>query len=142
MPQGIDPPRCGSRRLPSPFPDEIVGRCAPSIVNIKALPAETRADACERPPARRWSMFVTRQIQSWPPRTVRGKILPLPTRSQAATIAWDGTNASWNTTTNWSTSFNATTPDRAAVPGAHHQFQVHSDSSTAAAKLPTTLRVL
>ena len=71
MPQGIDPPRCGSRRLPSPFPDEIVGRCAPSIVNIKALPAETRADACERPLTRRWSMFVTPQIQSWPPRTVR-----------------------------------------------------------------------
>ena len=78
MPQGIDPPRCGSRRLPSPFPDEIVGRCEPSIVNIKALPAEMRADACERPLTRRWSMFVTPQIQSWPPRTVRGKFFHYP----------------------------------------------------------------
>ena len=40
------------------------------------------------------------------------------TPAQAAIIAWDGTNASWNTTTNWSTSSSATTPDPAAVPGA------------------------
>ena len=38
--------------------------------------------------------------------------------AQAATIVWDGTNASWNTNSNWSTALDATTPDPAAVPGA------------------------
>jgi len=37
--------------------------------------------------------------------------------AQAATIYWDGTNASWNTATNWSTASGADTPDPAAVPG-------------------------
>ena len=38
--------------------------------------------------------------------------------TQAASIYWDGTSASWNTNTNWSTASGADTPDPVAVPGA------------------------